>query len=150
MSRILRLLELAVVAVLVAAVVCLFVVDRTPRALVVDSSAREGWQTIEYEGVRVDIPEDWKRTDPDDCEFAFEHWGPTVVTGCGDGVGVSFYRSATFDPAHGPGLRRAARNSDDPAWGGYVYAGDYAVYVAGPDRDLVGETLDTARPPRKD
>jgi hypothetical protein len=74
--------------------------DATPAA-VVDSSPDSNWQTIEYHGVRVDIPVAWERSDMDDCEFKFEHWAPLDSGACGRGSGVSFYASATFDPAEG-------------------------------------------------
>nr|BFE74027.1 hypothetical protein GCM10020092_073280 [Actinoplanes digitatis] len=101
---------------------------------------RDDWQTIEYRGVKVDIPADWKRLKKDDCEFQFEQWAPPGSHPCDFKGGVRFYGSATFDPAHGPGVRRTTGT-----WSGYVYAGDYAVYVSGADRDLVQRVLDSAR-----
>lgn len=35
---------------------------------------RRGWKTIEYDGVRVDIPATWERWDMGSCEFTFERW----------------------------------------------------------------------------
>src|SRR3954453_11918132 len=97
---------LAVVAV--AALVLLLVNRATGQdgaQVVTSSAARGGWKTIEYRGVRVDIPQTWERSDRDDCEFHFEQWGPPESAGCDSGEGVAFYFSATFDPAHGPGVR---------------------------------------------
>ncbi len=110
--------------------------------VITGSSARKGWQTIEYQGVRVDIPDAWQRIDTDDCEFTFEHWGPSAR--CTTGGGVAFYPSATFDPAHGPGLRRTA-STESPAWSGYAYAGDFAVYVADDARTVVQQALSSVR-----
>jgi hypothetical protein len=112
--------------------------------VVSESSARDPWKTIEYHGVRVDIPASWDLTDMDDCEFDFEHWAPPNSPKCGRGGGVAFYRSATFDPAQGPGVRRT-HSSNSPTWGGYVDVGDFAVYVSDAHRDLVQKVLNSAR-----
>ena len=124
---------------------CNATADATPAA-VVDSSPDSNWQTIEYHGVRVDIPVAWERSDMDDCEFKFEHWAPLDSGACGRGSGVSFYASATFDPAHGPGVHRSdTAGAAEPSWGGYVGAGDVDVYVADDSRDLVVRVLDSVR-----
>ncbi|MET8150841.1 hypothetical protein ACIBSW_19075 [Actinoplanes sp. NPDC049668] len=101
---------------------------------------RDDWQTIEYRGAKVDVPARWKRLDNGDCEFQFEHWAPPGPHPCNFDGGVRFYGSATFDPAHGPGVRRTA-----DGWAGYVYAGDYAVYASGADRELIQAVLNSAR-----
>jgi hypothetical protein len=121
-----------------------------PRSEVVsDPATRQGWKTIEHEGVRVDIPAAWERTDMDDCEFRFEHWAPPDSSACGFDGGVAFYASAVFDPAHGLGIRRADTTAADAStWGGYAYAGDFAVYASDDDRKLVEEVLDSARTTR--
>ena len=111
-----------------------------------ESPVRQGWKTIDSRGVRLDVPSAWARLDMTDCEFQFEQWAPPDVGPCGLEGGAAFYRSATFDPAHGPGVRRTAKKRAGAAlWGGYVYAGDYAVYVSDTDRDLVREVLDSVR-----
>ena len=79
------------------------------------------------------------------CEFQFERWGPTNLPECSPDGGLAFYGSATFDPAHGPGIRYDGPVGDDPTWAGYVYAGDFAVYVADDDRDLVQHVLRSAK-----
>lgn len=116
------------------------------QVVVDDAATPSGWKTIEYEGVRVDIPSEWERSDRRDCEFAFERWAQPDEVGCdARGDGVSFYVSATFDPKYGPGLRRGDATIDGAAWAGYTDAGDYAVYVSGEDRGLVAEVLQSAR-----
>lgn len=144
----------ALVVVVVVAVVAVAVVlaghddePDLPVARVVDTGgAPAGWKTIEYEGVRVDIPASWARVDRSDCEFGFERWAEPDETGCETvGDGVSFYASATFDPRHGPGLRHHDPPVDGAAWAGYVYAGDHAVYAAGDDRAVVSAILRSAR-----
>ncbi|GIE74689.1 hypothetical protein Aph02nite_06390 [Actinoplanes philippinensis] len=104
---------------------------------------RAGWKTIEHRDVRVDIPADWVHPDTGGCEVEYEKWAPAGSPRCTMTTGVVFYGAATFDPAHGPGVRQN-RNGD---WAGYVFAGDLAVYAIGPDRDLVEDLLGTARPP---
>ncbi|WP_433790123.1 hypothetical protein [Actinoplanes sp. CA-252034] len=104
---------------------------------------RDGWKTVEYRDVRVDVPADWVQPDGTGCELRFERWAPPGAPPCRMTVGVVFYGAATFDPAHRPGVRK----SEGETWAGYVYAGELAVYAAGPDRELVQDVLDTARPP---
>lgn len=113
--------------------------------VVSDSSAKTGWKTIEYQGIRVDIPTGWNRSDMDDCEFRFEHWGPPDSPACGRDGGVAFYSSGTFDPAHGPGVGHAEVNGGNDVWAGYVDVGDFAVYASDGDREVVGMLLDSAR-----
>ena len=139
------------VLVTVAVVAAFFVwrgATTSSAAQVVDDAATpSGWKTIEYEGVQVHIPSEWRRSDRSDCEFAFERWAPPDEVGCdAKGDGVSSYVSATFDPKYGPGMRRGDAAVDAAAWAGYTYAGDYAVYVSGEDRGLVAEVLQSARP----
>jgi hypothetical protein len=106
---------------------------------------RDGWQTVEYRNVQVDVPADWVRVDTGKCEFQSVQWAPAGLPPCRMTAGVVFYGAATFDPAHGPGVRKG----EGKTWSGYVFAGDLAVYSAGTDRELVQEVLDTARPPRQ-
>jgi hypothetical protein len=101
-------------------------------------------RTIEYRGVHVTVPGAWKRSDMNRCEFAFEHWAPPGAPACGRGAGVSFYGSATFDSAYGPGVRRGGRH-DSTRWSGYVTAGDYVVYVAAQNRGVVRNILASVR-----
>jgi hypothetical protein len=111
-----------------------------------ESTDPTGWKTIEYEGVRVDIPGSWERSDMGECEFQFERWGPPGLPPCEADAGVAFYGSATFDPAHRPGVRRTETSGPEgPDWGGYVYAADFAVYASDGDRDVVKQILDSAR-----
>ena len=139
---------LAVVAV--AALVLLLanrVTDQDGAKVVTDSAARSGWKTIEFRGVRVDIPQSWERSDQDDCEFHFEHWGPPESAGCDSDEGVAFYYSATFDPAHGPGVRRAdPRGALGSPWGGWSSGGDeYDIYATAPQREVVKAVLNSVR-----
>lgn len=106
---------------------------------------RDGWKTVDHDGVQVDVPADWARTETTGCEFTFVQWAPPGSPRCRLTVGVVFYSAATFDPAHRPGVRQ----EKDKTWAGYVFAGDLAVYAAGTDRELVQDVLDTARPPRE-
>jgi hypothetical protein len=116
-------------------------------AQVVDAAAAPiGWKTIEFEGVRVDIPSEWERSDRSDCEFEFERWAQQDEVGCDTtGDGVSFYVSATFDPHDRPGLKRRDASTDAKGWAGYTYVGDYAVYVSGENRGVLAEVLRSVR-----
>jgi hypothetical protein len=115
--------------------------------VVSDPATRQGWQTIRYGDVRVDIPRGWRRSDMGGCEFRFEHWGPPGSPACGQRAGVAFYASATFDPARGPGVRRADGTdaASHLAWAGYVIAGHLAVYVSSDRRDVVQSILRSVR-----
>jgi hypothetical protein len=140
-----RLLLLAAVcAGLLAGGFLWYAAERDHHAKVVAESSTPGWKTIEYQGVNVDIPVAWEPVDMDDCEFQFEQWAPPNSRECGLDGGVAFYGSATFDPALGPGVRRT-NSTDSPTWGGYAYAGDFAVYASDDDRDLVQKILKSAR-----
>jgi len=147
-----RLFGLAAVCLaLVAATLIWFKATGDPPAeAAVPPPTQDGWQTIEYRGVQVDVPAAWERLAKSGCEFQFAQWAPPESDHCGvKGGGASFYGSATFDPKYGPGVRF----SDEKTWAGYVYAGDYAVYASDADRDLVQRVLDSVRstggaPPR--
>jgi hypothetical protein len=137
-------------AAAVAALVVLLVHRATGHdgaTVVADSASRSGWKTIEYRGVRVDIPQGWERLDGGECEFDLERWGPPEFSGCDVDEGVAFYASATFDPAHGPGVRPAdPRDGHGAPWGGWISAGnDYAVYAADAERGVVEGVLDSVR-----
>lgn len=112
-----------------------------PEARVIaGSGAPEGWKTIAYRGVEVDIPSSWGPVDMSDCEFSFEHWAAPDSPECESDPGVAFYGSATFDPVSGPGVRRTTANGE-PTWGGYVTSGDVAVYTSHPDRAVAEAVL---------
>jgi hypothetical protein len=142
-SRTARLLLLAVACAALLAGGYVWYAANSSHADVVRES--NGWKTIDYRGVRVDIPASWKPADTDDCEFQFERWLPPKTPDCAPDGGVAFYASATFDPAHGPGVRRTVDNKDSPAWGGYATAGDFAVYASDDDRALVEKVLRSVR-----
>ena len=55
---------------------------------------------------------------------------------------MAFYDSATFDPMSLPGV---ITGDGGEAWGGYVYAGDFAVSSSTPNRDLTRQILASAR-----
>ena len=117
-----------------------------------DPSAQPGWQTIQYQRVRVAIPEGWRRSRMGGCEFQYEHWAPPQSDPCASGVGISFYASATFDPAQGPGVRRTGSRGTEtsPAWAGYVTVAEVSVYVSADDREVVAAALRSARRARPD
>jgi hypothetical protein len=142
-SSALRLLALVLACALVLAGVWLWLDRDGGGAEIVGDSSRPGWMTIRFEDVRVDIPASWERLDRDDCEFKLEVWAPPHSDGCKWTGGVAFYRSATFDPAHEAGVRRT-ESRGEPAWGGYTYAGELAVYASDDDRETVSRVLGSA------
>lgn len=130
-----------VVLALAVALAVLWYVDRGAEVVAETSESR----TIEYDGVRVEIPGSWERLDQSDCEFEFEVWAPPGTPPCSWSRGVAFYGSATFDPAHRPGIRRDGEPGE-ARWSGYTYAGDYAVYVGDDSRAVVRRILASAGP----
>src|SRR5215211_3081204 len=137
-----RLVRTALLTTLVAAALASCGEASSEGAIV---STTDGWKTVEYQGIQVDIPSGWTRADMENCEFQFERWAPPELPACGAEGGVSFSASATFDPAHGPGIRHNDTANDAPDWAGYVYAGDFAVYAADDDRGLLRHLLTSAR-----
>jgi hypothetical protein len=100
------------------------------------------WQTVDHEGIKVEVPGDWQQLDTSACEFEFVRFGPRGSAPCTyDHDGLAFYGSATFDPAQGAGVL----TEDDAGWSGYVYAGDWAVWTQAGDRDLLRGILASAR-----
>ncbi len=99
-------------------------------------TATPGWQTVEINGVQVEVPDNWVR-DPA-CEGSSASRPLLGVSGepCAEGAGLFVYGAALFDPAQGPGLRPCGR----ALWCGYrrVASEDgsgQVVYVRGVDRD---------------
>ncbi|MGO4256490.1 hypothetical protein [Marmoricola sp. RAF53] len=118
-----------------------------PHARVVaETGGDDGWKTIEYRGVRVDVPWRWRRVDMTGCEFSYERWAPPGTTPCRYDGGVGFFGSATFDPAYGPGVRRSERTGS-PAWGGWTDGNARLVVDAGDeDREVVATILGSVTP----
>jgi hypothetical protein len=104
-----------------------------------------GWQTVVHDDVSVDLPGDWQSFTCDFDGFTSEIYGPTRDDACGFGTYVAFYASATFDPADLPGVITTGRGPENGTWGGYVYAGQYAVSASTIDADLTRHLLATAR-----
>lgn len=132
------------IALLVAALAWLQADDSSHSRVVGESPTHEAWKTVEHDGVRVDVPAAWERLDTDTCEFPAERWARPGSPPCEFEEGVAFYGSSTFDPAHGPGVRRTTENGR-PAWGGYTRVGDFAVYASYGERHLVRDVLDSVR-----
>lgn len=138
-------------ALVLAAAVVLAFTDRGdhppssyPHARVVSETG--GWKTIEYRGVRVDVPWRWQRVDMAGCEFSYERWAPPGTTPCRYAGGVAFFGSATFDPAYGPGARRSER-AGEPAWSGWTDGDSWLVVDAGDeDREVVAKILGSVTP----
>ena len=139
------LTALVVVPALIAALVGWSLLAERARSHVVGDATRPGWKTVELDRVRVDIPVSWERASRAGCEFEFERWAPRPDLSCDGAVGVSFYGSATFDAAQEPGVLRRWHDGSRSGWGAYAEAGDLAVDVASPDRELVRRVLASVR-----
>ena len=140
-----RLLLGGLLAAVGLLVVALVLVDTDPLSEVVDDpTTHEGWQSIEYNDIRVDVPATWTRVDMSDCEFEHERWAREGSAPCDFEDGVALYGSATFDATRGPGVSRTTENGV-PIWGGYVIAGGSVVYAADRDRAVTRAVLDSVR-----
>ena len=117
--------------------------DDTPDRVATDTTDEpQGWHTVEHEGVLLDIPGGWHELDTSKCEFGFARFGPADADACTfDHEGLGFYASASFDPKHGPGVLE----EEEGGWGGYVYAGDWAIYATVSDPDRARRILASAR-----
>lgn len=147
-SRSARLFALAAAcAAIVAIVLISFRATSDPRSeLVAGHLARQGWKTIEHQGVRVDIPAAWVRPDMSGCGAGYERWAPPSSRPCDFGTGLAINGSALFDPAYGPGVRRSTANGAGAAvWDGWAYAGDFVVSASDADRQVVQAVLDSVR-----
>ncbi|MCH1865013.1 hypothetical protein [Nocardioides sp. CFH 31398] len=106
-----------------------------------DGPPRSAWQTVEFGGVTVDVPARWGAADLDGCTEPLAAWTVRVRTRCGQGPGVSFVPSATFDPPHGPGVRQPPDGPGPERWSGYVRVGDVAVDVVAGSRGVARRVL---------
>ena len=112
--------------------------------VVEDGAAADGRQTIEFQGVMVDLPENWQRVDNSNCGIDLEQWAPTSAQTCAYDGGVTFMNSGSYDSRYNPGLRRS--RPDEPSrWSGYVLVRPLAVFVAAGDMALARRLLQSAR-----
>lgn len=110
-------------------------------------SSRVGWQRLTYDDVRVDVPQSWSIQSSDECLGDVEHWGPPTEATCGERPGLSFLDSSTFDAGVEPGTVTSVRDAGVRFWSGYLVFGDVVVSVAGDDRRVVTEVLESADAP---
>lgn len=101
-------------------------------------------QTIEYDGVVADVPQDWTLFDGQDCEFPVVRAGPPGTDPCDPQTApLSFYGEANFDASTAPG--ELVNRDDSSLASGYVIAGSYAVYLNETEGDLARRILGSAR-----
>lgn len=100
-------------------------------------------KTLEYEGIRVDVPSSWVRMDLGEFELPHEMWGPPVQNPCHAETGASIYASATFNPATGQGVHRVDGTAMPcrTVWGGSEDVGDVSVYIQDTSMDVVRSAL---------
>ncbi len=106
-----------------------------------DGAESDEWQQFEAQGVGFELPAGWaQRT----CDGGMTPYGPTQADACDYRNSLSLYGSALFDPAYGPGIHMDTTDGMT-TWAGYVYAGEFAVYVITTDRQLTSSILDSVR-----
>jgi hypothetical protein len=108
-----------------------------------DDRRGPGWRTVEFGGVEVDVPRSWSTADLGGCDLPLARWAAGAAPTCGDGPGVSILPSATFDPPHGPGVRRPPHGPGPERWSGYALVGDLAVDVSATSPAVVHRVLDS-------
>lgn len=101
------------------------------------------WQPVESDDVRAQVPVGWSRFTCDFDEVARDIFGPSEADACDFETYLAFHGSYNFDPVNLPGV--ITRDAGGEAWGGYVYAGEFAVSASTPDRDLTRRILASAR-----
>ena len=106
----------------------------------------DGWQTIGYDGVEVDLPSGLGQDGHLGLRVQLRALGPAgVLSRARRPAVLAFYVSATFDPAHRSGSIRSESPEGLPSFSGYVYGGDYAAYVSTDDRDRAWRVLASFR-----
>ncbi|PWN04742.1 hypothetical protein DJ010_03765 [Nocardioides silvaticus] len=105
------------------------------------SGPTDDWQRFAVEGVRFDVPDPWRELD---CPGSGIYFGPDPNR-CGRNDYLTFYARAWFDPAMGPAEIVSGHEGGDTLWAGYVFAGDWAVYVRTYDPQLTQDILATVR-----
>lgn len=94
-----------------------------------------GLVPVEADGVRLEVPPDWVAHSCGD----LPQFGPgTACRASNEAEGVQFLYAATYQPAMDEG--EVIRNG--ALWGGYVWRGEYAVFVTARDRALVTRLLE--------
>jgi len=102
------------------------------------------WQTIEHDGLRVDVPSAWHRADLSGCDRGdAEVWTPSADDACGDGPGIAFLDSATLCASDGRGIREEP-GSGSERWTGCRRVGETAVSVTAAHRSIARQVLRSA------
>lgn len=107
---------------------------------VADPVASGEVRTGKFDGITFDVPAAWTRVD---CASQIQY-SPTGACIGAMGVGLRFLND-TFQPAMAEGELVSTRAGERTVWGGYVFAGDWAVYAAAPERDVIRTILDSVR-----
>lgn len=112
-------------------------------ATVTPASSNDELRQLEVDGVEFAAPADWSAID---CPAsAGQYFFGPGTTPCDAGEYATFYSRAVFDPVTGPGQVISGKENGETLWTGYVYAGDWAVYVRAQDRQLTEDILATVR-----
>ncbi|KRB77888.1 hypothetical protein ASE01_06815 [Nocardioides sp. Root190] len=98
------------------------------------------FEEVQFDGITLDVPLGWSLKET--CGRTVEITPGTACNAPLSGGAVLFYDESLFDPAMGQG--EIVGGSGEP-WVGYVLRGDYAVYVAHPERGVVEAMLDLVR-----
>lgn len=98
---------------------------------------------VEFDDIVLEVPAGWSRKE--DCGLVVQ-FSPGQDCAAGEsGEGVRFLDAATFRPAMAEG--QVMQSVDDAMqWGGFVLRGEYAVFVASPDKAVAELLLSRVRP----
>lgn len=107
--------------------------------------ADEQWQTVAQDHARAELPPGWHKVECGSDGGEHPVFGPTDVDPCEFGAYAAFYGGATYDALQFPGVVTRSEEDGEVRWSGYVYAGDWVLSAASPDRDLTLRILASAR-----
>lgn len=103
-----------------------------------------GWKRVEFHGVRVSVPANWKRVNTSRCDEQAARWAPPRADACGATNGLTFEGLAMLDGYSVAGIENMRRAANG-AWVGRVDTGDFAVFALDFDPDLVEKILRSIR-----
>ena len=107
------------------------------------SDGSADWKTVEFRGVRVEIPAQWEASKLKDCSQG--RWGPADAVTCDGTDGVEFVGSnSDLYGSASDGVRKDNTYAR-PHWTGVADVSDLHVIAFSFDRDVVDRVLNSVR-----
>ena len=108
------------------------------------SPGTEGWRTVDFDSVRVDVPSTWAASWNRKCGSQWPRWGPPGSRRCKSNLGLRVYTSGVIETFIPPGLHPPTSTAPD-LWTGYVDFEGATVFVSHPDQAVVKRVMDSVR-----